>query len=279
MEEVVNELKKYNINDVSIFKPSYKREITDYLFKNSIRFSLLIIFGGDGTFNEVINGLMLRDEKPKILYVPTGTVNDLGKYLSLPKQYTKSFEFLNDSPIAIDICKVNEKYFSYVLACGKFTNVSYGNNSNKFKKIFGRFYYYFKGVKDLFKNTSINLSINNEKSKKYSLILFLNIWRVGNFKIRCRRRNKLNDGSINVVLFKNTIFFGLISIFLFLIFGIVIKGQVLILNGNQFNIEIDEKKQFNTDGEESYNTKCINVSVIKEALKIYIPKKSTDKFF
>ena len=31
LDSVVSELKKYNIYDVSIFKPSYKKEITDYL--------------------------------------------------------------------------------------------------------------------------------------------------------------------------------------------------------------------------------------------------------
>ena len=90
--------------------------------------------------------------KPKILYVPSGTVNDLGNYLSLSKDYKKAFKLLKECPTAIDICKVNETYFSYVLACGKFTNVSYGNNMNKFKKLLGRFYYYLRGVKDFFSN-------------------------------------------------------------------------------------------------------------------------------
>ena len=35
---------------------------------NGCRFELLIVFGGDGTFNEVINGLMRVFVKPKILY-------------------------------------------------------------------------------------------------------------------------------------------------------------------------------------------------------------------
>ena len=246
---------------------------------NGCRFELLVIFGGDGTFNEVINGLMRVFVKPKILYVPSGTVNDLGKYLSLPKNFKKSFELLNTVPTKIDICKVNESYFSYVLACGKFTSVSYGNNMNKYKKIFGRFYYYLRGLKDLFSNKVINLSLNGEDKRQYLLILILNIWRVGNFKIRTKRENKLNDGCVNVVLFRNNTFFKILPIFLFLCFGIVMKGYVDIYKLEKFNIKTAEKEQFNTDGEESYNTKEIDVEVIKEALNLYVGKKGVTKHF
>ena len=279
LDKVVSELGKYNIYDVSIFKPSYKKEITDYLMVNGPKFNLLIVFGGDGTFNEVINGLMRCFVKPKILYVPTGTVNDLGKYLSLPRKYEEAFKLLKGQTTSIDICKVNDNYFSYVLACGKFTNVSYGNNSSKFKKLFGRLYYYLRGVKDFFDNTKIDLCLNDNVSKKYFLILILNIWRVGNFKIRTKRENKLNDGYINVVLFKDNTFFKIFSMIIFLCFGIVMKKYVQVYKLDKFNIKTTENHQYNTDGEESYNTNEINVSVIKGALDLYISSKGVKKYF
>ena len=279
LDSVVSELKKYNIYDVCIFKPSYKKEITDYLMVNSYCFNLLIVFGGDGTFNEVINGLMRCFVKPKILYVPTGTVNDLGKYLSLPRNFKKAFKMLEGQTTSIDICKVNESYFSYVLACGKFTNVSYGNNSNKYKKMFGKFYYYLRGVQDFFNNKVINLTLNNEKEDKYFLVLILNIWRVGNFKIGTRKENKLNDGYINVVLFRNNTFFKILSVFLFLCFGIIMKKYVEVYKLDKFNIKTSQPQQFNTDGEESYNTTSIEVGVIKNALELYVSKKGVKKYF
>ena len=278
MEDVVNELKKYNITDCSIFKPTYKKEIINYLSNNSKRFELLILFGGDGTFNEMLNGLMFNSFKPKILYVPVGTVNDLGKYLQIPNNYRDAFRLLNTNPILMDVCKVNDKYFSYVLACGKFTNVSYGSNLNKWKKIFGKFYYYLKGIYDLFSRNMIQISLDNGDVKKVSLILFLNIWRVGNFKIR-KKNNKLNDGFINMVFFKNTIFFGIFSIFMFLIFGIKIKGFTEVKKVSSFTIKTKEEILFNSDGEECYNTNFVKVDVIKEALAIYVPQKANEKYF
>ena len=275
---MISELGKYNIIDYCIFKPTYKNEITDYLLKNSIRFELLVLFGGDGTFNEVLNGLMPNYYKPKLLYIPTGTANDLGKYLYISNNFHNTFKLLNTKPVLMDVCKVNNRYFTYALACGKFTNVSYGSNMNKYKKIFGRIYYYFRGLKELFSKTEIHVTFNNEKEKKILLILLLNIWRVGNFKIN-RKNNKLNDGYINVVFFKNTIFFGTFSIFLFLIFGIKLKGITEIRKVNSFTITTKSPVLFNSDGEECDNTNLVKVDVIKEVLEIYIPKKGKDKYF
>ena len=279
LDEVVSELKKYNIYNPEIFKPSYKREITKFLIENSFRFELLILFGGDGTFNEAINGLMKCNLKPNVLYVPTGTVNDLGKYLSLSKRYKEAFKMLEGQTVAIDICKVNDCYFSYVLACGKFTNVSYGSNLSKYKRIFGRLYYYLRGVKDFFKKSRIYLSLDNNKHKKYFLVLILNIWRVGNFRIRCKKENKLNDGYVNVVLFRNTIFFGLFSLFMFLCFGVVIKGMVEVYKLSSFTISTLDKHLYNTDGEESYKTNNIKVEVVKAGLNLYVGKKGVSKYF
>ena len=39
------------------------------------QFDLLLCCGGDGTWNEVISGLMKVAQKPAVAYLPTGTVN------------------------------------------------------------------------------------------------------------------------------------------------------------------------------------------------------------
>ena len=44
----------------------------------------LIVFGGDGTVNEVLNGIVNFD-KIRLGYIPTGSGNDFGRGLSLPK--------------------------------------------------------------------------------------------------------------------------------------------------------------------------------------------------
>lgn len=267
---------KYEITDISIFKPTHKKEITKYLLNNCIRFELIIIFGGDGTFNEMLNGIMKSYCKPKILYIPCGTINDFGNYLSLNTNYKKSFSLLKNKPVLMDICKVNNSYFSYVLACGMFTRVSYEKNNRKLKSKFGKFYYYFKAIKYLFSNNKLNVKIN-DYNKKCSLLLFLNISRVGGFNLKIK--NKLNDGKITAVLFKYTPFFNYIALFFFLVFKIRIKGIVEILEYENISLKLNSNQQFNTDGEESFFINELRVDVLKEGLEIYISKKINKKCF
>ena len=275
MLDVVEELKKYNIFDVSIFKPTYKKEISIYLANNSSRFELVIVFGGDGTLNEALNGLMNKTHRPKLLYVPTGTVNDFGHYLKIPKDFKETFKLLLNEASFIDLCRVNEMYFLYVLACGKFSGISYGANINNSKKSLGIVYYYLRAFKEFLKHKSKSFIINDLEC---SLFLGLNVWRIAGFNLGNKKGNKLNDGMIDVVFFKDTTFLNTIAIGLFLLFGIRLKGVVRKERVSSLNIKCDSKKQFNTDGEESYFTDKVSVVVIKEALEIFIPKESMKKY-
>lgn len=47
-------------------------------------FDLIIAAGGDGTINEVVNGVANLDERPKLAFIPTGTTNDYARALKIP---------------------------------------------------------------------------------------------------------------------------------------------------------------------------------------------------
>jgi len=49
-------------------------------------FSALIAVGGDGTFNQVVNGMLARPDKKRLPVglIPTGQSNDMARSLGLP---------------------------------------------------------------------------------------------------------------------------------------------------------------------------------------------------
>ena len=47
-------------------------------------FDLVIAAGGDGTINEVVNGVASLDVRPKLAFIPTGTTNDYARALKIP---------------------------------------------------------------------------------------------------------------------------------------------------------------------------------------------------
>lgn len=71
-------------------------EISRRLVRNAQETVKIVVLGGDGTFNEVINGA--RDyEKLEIGYIPTGSGNDLARGLSLPANPMENLNRILDS--------------------------------------------------------------------------------------------------------------------------------------------------------------------------------------
>jgi len=112
-------------------------------------FDRAICIGGDGTFNEVMTGLMLAGHDIPIGYIPAGTANDLASSLNLSKNMAQAAkDILEGDIIPIDIGKFNESYFAYIASFGAFTRASYSTPQSS-KNIFGHFAYIMEAVKEL----------------------------------------------------------------------------------------------------------------------------------
>ena len=74
-------------------------------------YTRLAVMGGDGTFSEVIDGLMKSKENLSNILVgliPFGTGNDWGRYWKLDRNIDKSINVLaNGAPTAVDVGKIN----------------------------------------------------------------------------------------------------------------------------------------------------------------------------
>lgn len=63
------------------------KEIKDHTYSNDI--DIVFILGGDGTVNELINGVMKYDLDLPIGIIPGGTFNDFTKTLNLNPDFKK----------------------------------------------------------------------------------------------------------------------------------------------------------------------------------------------
>ncbi|MCW4149392.1 lipid kinase YegS [Halomonas sp. 18H] len=74
----------------------------------------VIAGGGDGTVNEVVNGLMQvpRRARPALGILPLGSANDLASSLGMPLAPGKALSAaLGYSAHAVDVVRLNERYF------------------------------------------------------------------------------------------------------------------------------------------------------------------------
>lgn len=81
----------------------------------------VIAGGGDGTVNEVANGLMSvpQDQRPSMGILPLGTANDFASACGVPDSPLESLKLgLETEPHAVDIIQANDRYFINVASAG-----------------------------------------------------------------------------------------------------------------------------------------------------------------
>ncbi len=123
-------------------------DATDYAKTYGENFDLVIGVGGDGTFNEVVAGVMQSGSKVPIGYIPSGTTNDFANCLGLPGDVVEAARLITQGkPIAFDIGSFNGRIFSYVACFGAFTKASY-STPQSIKNIMGHLAYVLEGIRE-----------------------------------------------------------------------------------------------------------------------------------
>lgn len=118
-------------------------------------FDLVIAAGGDGTINEVVNGIAPLEIRPKMAIIPTGTTNDYARALKVPrgnpveaaKMIGKNQTILMDIGLAKNQKNGfrQEHYFINIAAAGTLTELTYSVPS-QLKTMFGYLAYVVKGA-------------------------------------------------------------------------------------------------------------------------------------
>ena len=136
--------------ELTVVPTTRRDEASEYVKNKGHLFDLVICSGGDGTLNEVVNGLLNNpNEIPPLGYIPSGSTNDFAHSLKIPRDMAKAAELIPYGNYKdVDMGKYNDKYFVYVAAFGAFTSVSYATPQD-IKNIIGHAAYVIEGFKSL----------------------------------------------------------------------------------------------------------------------------------
>lgn len=126
-------------------------------------YDLLVAAGGDGTVNEVINGIAALDKRPIVGIIPAGTSNDYARALKIPRSdlLEAARVIAAGNVIPMDIGKANDNYFINIAAGGNLTEISY-EVPTKLKTVFGYLAYVAKGAEKLPRIKPIPVRIEHE---------------------------------------------------------------------------------------------------------------------
>lgn len=109
----------------------------------------IVCGGGDGTLNEVVDGMLSAGVDVPIGYLPLGTTNDFAHTLGIPEQAGEALEIaVNGEPMALDAALWGgERRVCYVASFGAFTGASY-STPQWLKNIMGYNAYLLTGIWD-----------------------------------------------------------------------------------------------------------------------------------
>ena len=246
---------------------------------------LVIAAGGDGTFDEVINGNMQREKKLLIAQLPLGTTNDIGTMFGLTQNYKRDLEIiLNGVKKNIDIIMINGRPFVYVAAFGNYINISF-DTPKKWKEIFGRLAYIlfgFLGLKERIRMYDVKYKVDGkEHTGKFSFIFITNSSRIGGVDVAYPDM-KLDDNKFEVLLCnlktKPEILKALIHA---KNNGVENVPGCKYYSTSELEIEFDHipKHSWGLDGEEFKSKTDKYVFSIDKSTEILIPNKNVKKLF
>ncbi|MCI1858126.1 MAG: diacylglycerol kinase [Sporolactobacillus sp.] len=216
------------------------------------KFDLVVAAGGDGTINEVINGLAEKDYRPKLGVLPLGTTNDFARSVKIPRDIVKACDILcNGYEMPIDIGKANNRYFINIAGGGKLTELTYDVPS-KMKTMIGQLAYYLRGIEMLpsLRPTHATIEYDGHTfSGDVMLFLVTNTNSVGGFE-KLAPDAKLNDGLFDLIILKKTNLAEFIRLASLALRGEHIKdAKIIYAQAGRIKIDTDEKMQLNVDGE------------------------------
>ncbi len=163
-------------------------------------------FGGDGTLNETICGLMKSGGSLPLGYIPAGSTNDFAASMDLssdPKEASEIIAMGDEYPI--DIGRFNgERYFTYVASFGAFTAASY-NVPQSVKNVLGHFAYILGGVKEVasIRSYAVTIELDDRTvTGDYIFVSVTNSTSVGGIVKLKDELVDMSDGVFEVALIK-----------------------------------------------------------------------------
>ena len=238
--------------DLEITKaPKHAIELTKNYIKEGYR--KIVAVGGDGTLNEVVNGILesRKANEIKLGLVPEGGGNDFSKNFRIPSEIEKAVKILeNEYTTRVDVGKIEDFYFINALGMGFDAKVA--EYADKIRYLNGLPRYFLALLQALLKLKphKLFLKINGELMDVSTLLVSVGngLSTGGGFLLTPKA--KVNDGKLDICLISDVKFFRLLRLLPTVLTGKhVDEPEVKIIHTDHLEIKSDKKLPIYYDGE------------------------------
>ena len=262
----IHEERDYQIVPFRISKNKGIKEALEIVDES---YSYILIAGGDGTVDVLLNAMKEKGLNLPIGILPVGTANDFGKFINIPQDIEEACkQILSSKPVKVDIGKINDRYFINVASTGLFTDVSQKTDVT-LKNAIGKLAYYIKGIEELpnFRKLKIKLKSKEvDYNGEMYLMLIFNGQTAGNFKLATR--SSAMDGLLDVIVIKAVQIFEVLPLFIKVLKGEHLdSNKVIYFKTNDLYIECEEGIVTDIDGERGPDFP-LHIQCIKDAIEV-----------
>ena len=231
-------------------------------------YEAVIVFGGDGTVNEVISGIAEKDYIPKLGIIPGGTGNLITKLLEISQDIDEAIDQLDfNKTNAIDIGKANKSYFGYIFSVGSLPEAIH-NVEIEDKTKYGVLAYAINTIKSVIKDEVFNIKIETENGSyegEASQVLVL----LSNYYADKKIFEENKDGYANILILKNASIISILSLIPDLLKGDIVENDnIEYIKAKDITISSDTKLESDIDGDRSDDLP-VKITVLGNHIEIY----------
>lgn len=237
----------------------------------------ILVAGGDGTINRVINFMREHSLTTSIAILPTGTANDFSSMLGMPSDPIKALRaVISGKHSKVDLGRVGDKYFINVLSCGLMCDVSQ-RTPTVMKNTFGKVAYYFSSISELpnFRRMKIKVESNELTYNGHCLLVMIfNGCSAGS--VRMAQSASITDGVLDVLIMKgDNIVLTIRALFHFLFQRKSYPDDVVYFRTNRLKVYLEgENVATDIDGEQGGGFP-LDVECLPEGLNVIMPQSGS----
>ena len=289
IEIIVNSRSKKSLNELNkiervlqgkklpyrVLRTSKKTNAKDLM--NEIHGAELIVIGGDGTINEVINNY----HEKEIIYLAYGSGNDLARSIEFKKDIEISRLLESKRFIEYDVGVVNDRKFCSGFDIGFNADIIKRANGSKLKKYIGKYIYLLQGVIGILMLKKYKAKISWDSGeittdKLYLLNAMIQPYEGGGIKFAPNATGQ--DGKLHIMIMENMS----LATFVYNYLCLLLKKhnkmrKVKQITTDRLAIKTNQR-YFQIDGELINNTEQLNVGCISKFYKLKRMEKNEKRF-
>lgn len=269
IKKIFHDMKDEYYIEVTEYPGHATQIVRKYTSKEDYR---VYAIGGDGTLNEVLNGII--GSSSTLAVIPAGSGNDFVKSITSEEEEDILLKTINGKEKYMDLGKVNNRYFINISSVGFDSEVVYNAKTmKKIKYISGSTAYIMGIIKTLFSFKPIHaeVTIDGMKLNREILLAAIANGKCYGGGIKITPEASVFDGIFDICLIEKVS-----KLKIFFLFPQVIKGkhenikEVKFYKAKKVSIKSSTDFVLNIDGE-LIKEKNIDFDIIHNGIKVIVP--------